>query len=106
MSCELGLISVCFNLCISVCPLTIYVLCLVSYSVFLSLTTFPQYPTERGPTAQKTGKYLRCGPLELSASQTLPPVSGRAPRGLNMKMQMYVHKYNFAFFVICSVYFD
>ena len=67
MFCELSFILVCFNLCISVSPLPIYALCLLSCFVSLTLKTFPRYPT-----AQRTGKYLRCGPLELSASLTLP----------------------------------
>jgi len=55
--------------------LIIYVLCLLSSFVPLAHTTSPWYPTEWDPTAQKTGKHLRCGPSELSAS-LYPPGLG------------------------------
>jgi len=74
----------CFNSCICVCDLTIYVLCLLSSIVPFAHTTVPRCPAIWGPTAQKTGKHLRCGPSELSAS--LYPSLSRlgAPWGLSI----------------------
>ena len=88
-----SLVCFCVSIYVFVCDLTIYVLCLLSIIVPFAHTTFPRYPTEWGPTAQKTGKHLRCGPSELSASLYPPLVICGAPWGLRVVFWRKVWSY-------------
>ena len=60
----------------------IYLCCSLSSFVLVTLTLSPQYPTEWGSSAQKTGEISRCGPSVKSTSQTPPLICGWGTLGV------------------------
>ena len=59
----------------------IYLCCSLSSVVLVTYPTSPQYPTEWGSAAQKTGENLRCGPSVKSTSQSSPYLRVGHPGG-------------------------
>ena len=61
--------------------MVIYLCCSLSSFVLVTHTLSPQYKTEWGPAAQKTGENLKCGPSVKSTSQYPPLLRVGHPGG-------------------------